>query len=100
MDVPNKLFVILPSSVIRLSIYVLGGHILLTGWEGGEIQAESLFSFSVWKRCVTFAQFIFIRKPTLGGGGGWGEEVVRIPIAAYQSAILCTSRMLWQSPGP
>lgn len=33
-DLPNKLFVILSSSVIQLSVHVLDGHVLLTGYGG------------------------------------------------------------------
>lgn len=48
-----------------------------------------------------FSQFIFTWKPTWAGdGGGRGEEIMCIPTAAYQCAILCTSRRLRQWPGP
>ena len=96
-DLPNKLFLTL---ICNSVVDTCPGwtHLANRMGEGAGIQEKSLFSFSVWTRCVTFAHFIFIRKLTWGGG--WGEEVVRIPRAAYQSAILCTSRMLWQRPGP
>lgn len=48
---------------------------------------------------MTFSQSIFIWKTTRTGGGR-GRELMCIPTAAYQCAILCTSWMLWQWPGP
>lgn len=63
---------------------------------------KSLFSFSVWGEVCDIFPVRFHLEANLAnlGGGRGGEEVTYVPTAAYRCAILCTSRMLWQWPGP